>query len=47
MISNDLINSQLHKPTVCVKDRGLHSQKYQYHNFWQELAIGWLDPSYT
>jgi hypothetical protein len=19
--------------TVCVKDRGLHNQKYQYHNF--------------
>jgi len=31
--------------TVRVKDRGLHSQKYQCHNFFACL-VGWLDFSH-
>jgi len=32
--------------TVCVKDRGLQSQKYRYHNFFACL-VSWLDFSHV
>jgi len=36
------------KSAMCVKDCGLHCQKYLNHNFcmFSWLAIGWLDPSH-